>query len=126
MKASPTAKLVVAAVAEAFGTVTAEEIFARNRTRTVVAARSVAMWILYRHFGMSATEVGRQFQGYRWREGRWQESPFGKDHVTTMTAVRRVDADERALRLAKSIVATLANLRSMAPPAVFPEAMGAE
>jgi len=56
--------------------VTLDEILSKDRHRSIVEARQVAMWIARKTQALSYPELGRE---------------FGRDHSTVMQAIRKVD-----------------------------------
>ncbi len=53
------------------------DIKSRTRTKPLVIARQVAMWLVKKHLDRSLVEIGRSFGG--------------KDHTTVMNALRRIE-----------------------------------
>ena len=81
----PVSREINAAVAAAYG-MAAEQLSGPSRTRHVVSARQVAMYVLRELAGMSYPAIG---------------AALGRDHTTVMSAVERVVAkmaDQPALR----------------------------
>lgn len=71
----PTTRAICNGVAEYFG-ITTEELLGRDRSKSFCEARSIAMWLVRRRFGLSYPELGREFK---------------RDHTTCISSVRRVE-----------------------------------
>lgn len=84
-------RAVCQVVAEYFGWNDAEDILVRDRHKSVWEARSVAMWLVRRKYGLSYPELGRE---------------FAMDHTTCMNSVKRV---EKALGLLRVTADNLAD-----------------
>lgn len=72
----PAIRAICQTVAEYYGFAEADDILARDRHKSVCEARSVAIWLARRKYGLSFPELGRE---------------FGLDHSTCRSSVIRVD-----------------------------------
>lgn len=75
-------------IAAAWGDVPTEAIYSTDRSKHVVAARHVAMWLL-RDAGMSLPAIG---------------ATLGRDHTSVLYGVRRVERDGELLAVARGLV----------------------
>ena len=57
--------------------VTLEQMVSKDKHRSIVEARQIAMWIARKRLGLSFPELGREFGN--------------RDHTTVMAAVQRMD-----------------------------------
>ncbi len=80
----PAIRAICQTVAECYGFYSADEILVRDKHKSICEARSVAMWLARRKFGLSYPELGRE---------------FAMDHTTCMNAVRRVENAGGLLRV---------------------------
>lgn len=129
-KLTPAVQMVFEVTAATFQTVTAEEIRERDRHKSVVNARHVVMWVLVKHLGMSRPEAGRQFIGYRKRNGVYEVNEGGKDHSSVCAGVNKVQRSAELQLMAVRVVESLAKVRKVSehglPFIDLPEAVGAE
>ncbi len=80
----PAIRAICQTVAEHYGWDSADDILAKDRHKTVWEARSIAIWLARRKYGLSYPELGRE---------------FGLDHTTCINSVKRVEKAEGLLRV---------------------------
>lgn len=82
--------------------VTPDELMARDRHKSVVEARQIAIWLCRRRLRMSFPELGRAFGN--------------RDHTTCMSACHRIDKAQGILyELSRDLEARLPTVRLCGP-----------
>jgi len=80
----PAIRAICQIVAEHYGWNSADEILTRSRHKSVWEARSIAIWLSRRKYGLSYPELGREFR---------------LDHTTCINSVQRVDKSGGLMRV---------------------------
>lgn len=98
----PAIRAICEQVAGYYGFAGADDILVRDKHKSIWEARSVAMWLARRKFGLSYPELGRE---------------FGMDHSTCMNSVRRIDQAAGLLRATADDLAGVALDKAPVSPA---------